>query len=669
MGLSNALNIGTNALLAHQAALNVVGDNISNASNPERSRQRVEFTALPGNRYGQLFFGAGVGIKDVRRVFDQQVENRLQRALSTKGSLARQNDAYEQLETAMNVLGDDTESGLFVSVGGQLDQIFNQLQSLASNASDPSLRSITVSQFDSLASTISKLAEDVRDLRTSFNESIEASVRDINVLIKEIAELNGQIVKAEIGGAISGQANTLRDRRDFLVRNLAEKANVQVNETSTGAVDIRVNGELLVSGNDYFALETVITADRGVEIANVEFALSGGEFRPREGELGGLLIARDDILTSFQSDLDGLARTVINRFNQVHSTGRGLTGLKSVQSNPFTATHALNSELPISMQGTVSHGNNAGTFLVDPNLMGYPAGAPNSDHFVGAKVLFTSGPNEGRTATITAYEPGTGRLDLQPPLLHGIEAGDTFEITSFDYPVENGSFKLNLRNDSTGITDVFDIQIDRDGLPTPPNIDDTTLQEMVDDINTQLSSFYSGNSPVTARITDDFRLEIVSTESEVSFSFSDDTSGFLAAAGINTLFSGNDAFTMALSEQVRDNPALLATATSAFEGDNSNVQRMLDVFNEKLFLGDTTTIQEFYRGVVGTVSVEAATAKELATNQELIAQAAQNARERISGVNIDEEAIDLIKYQRAFQAASRYISVVDELLETLIAIV
>ncbi|MCA8940431.1 MAG: hypothetical protein KDB07_11510, partial [Planctomycetes bacterium] len=124
-----------------------------------------------------------------------------------------------------------------------------------------------------------------------------------------------------------------------------------------------------------------------------------------------------------------------------------------------------------------------------------------------------------------------------------------------------------------------------------------------------------------------------------------------------------------VKEEIRKDSTLLATALSAAPGDNGNVQRMLALGDEKLFNAGTADTQEFYRGIVGTIAVESKTAQELAQNQNLIAQSALNAREVISGVNVDEEAIDLIRYQRAFQAASRYIGVVDQLLQELIALV
>ncbi|MCA8940891.1 MAG: hypothetical protein KDB07_13815, partial [Planctomycetes bacterium] len=357
----------------------------------------------------------------------------------------------------------------------------------------------------------------------------------------QIAQLNEDIVRAEVGGSLQGQANDLRDRRDYLIRELAKITNIETVEQPTGSVDVRVGGNFLVSGNDAFEIELRVHADRGVDIDVPEFAINGNLFAPSEGELGGILAARDDIIPSFMQDLDEMARTFMQTFNEVHSTGRGLNGLTSVTSTAFTPTHVLQNNLPISIQGTVQRGNNVGSFLVDPSLRGFPSGQANAEYFVGAKVLFTSGENEGRSAVISRYDPGSGRLDFNPPLNSPVGPGDSFEITSLDYPIENGSFKLNVRNEVTGITDVFDIEVDRDGLPTAPNLDDTSVQDLINDINTQLNNFYGGNAPVVARINDDYQVQIQAIDNDVSFHFSDDTSGFLAAAGLNTFFGGSNA--------------------------------------------------------------------------------------------------------------------------------
>jgi flagellar hook-associated protein 1 FlgK len=669
MGLFGALNIGKSGIMAHQAALGTVGQNITNASNEAYSRQRVEFATQPSQRFGNSYVGRGVYMSDVRRVFDQQVENRLRSAMSTLGSLTQQRAAFDQLEISVNALGDDVANGTFVSVGGQLDQFYAGLQNLAADPASHSNRAIFVARADALASTIRRLAGDVNNLRASLNETVGSTVRDVNELTREIAGLNDQIVRAEVGQALHGQANDLRDRRDYLVRQLSGLTNISVNEQQTGAIDIRVGGDFLVTGNDWFAVETSVSPDRGIGILQPEIAINGNPFTPREGKLGGALAARDEVIPGFMRDLDELARTLVQTFNEVHSTGRGADGLRSVSSNPFAAPFALNSQLPLSIQGTVQRGNAAGTFLVDAGLKNLPDGVGNAEFLQGTSVLFTSGANLGRTATVTAYDPTTGRVDFTPPLLAGITPGDTYEITGLDYPIENGSFRLNVRNDVTGITDVFDIQVDRTGMPAGGATDDTSLQDMVNDINAQLAAFYQGESPVAARITDDYRLVIESSDADVSFHFSDDTSGFLAAAGINTFFTGRDAMSIGVSAAMTGNPNLLATGLSSLSGDNANVQRMLSLFGERLFDGGTAGFQEFWRGVVGTMGVESKTAQELATNQEVIATAAQNARERISGVNVDEEAIDLIRYQRSFQAASRYLGVVDQMLQELMSIV
>jgi flagellar hook-associated protein 1 FlgK len=669
MGLFGALNIGKTGIMAQQKALETVGHNITNATTEGYSRQRVEMGALPASRFHPNQVGNGVSVMSIRRIFDQQVENRLQQAMSTLGSLSQQRNVYQQLETAVNALGDDPAAGVFVTVGGQVDRLLSELAFLASDPSSAANRAVFIGRADGLSSTVRSLAKDVMGLRESLNESVANSVRDVNQLTREIAQLNDSIVRGELGGTRQGSANDLRDRRDALVRRLSELTNISVNEQQTGAIDIRVGGEFLVTGNDWFALELNTVSDGGIGIANVEFALSGTAFKPTGGQLGGLMAARDDIVPGFLRDLDDMARTMIQTFNEVHTTGRGLSGLTSVSSNAFTAAHALNARLPMSIEGQVGQGSAFGSFLIDPGLRGMPGGTGDAEFLVGAKVLFTTGENAGKSATIAAYDPNNGRIDFNPPMSSEIRPGDRFEVTSLDYGIQNGSFKLNVRNDVTGITDVFDIQVDRNGLPGNGNTDDTSLQDLVSDINGQLAAFYQGNPPVRARITDDYRLVIESIEDDVSFHFTDDTSGFLAAAGINTFFTGHDALTMGVSQAIKDNPALFASGLSSSAGDNGNIQRMIALFNEKLFDGGTSTFQDFWRGVVGTLAVESATARELSVNQEMIATAAQNARERISGVNIDEEAIDLIRHQRSFQAASRYLGVVDQLLQELMGIV
>ncbi|MCC6573966.1 MAG: flagellar hook-associated protein FlgK [Planctomycetes bacterium] len=654
MGLFNALNIGSTAITAQGQALQATGNNIANAATPGYSRQRVDFSTLGSQRQGAVFQGAGVGVLGLRRIVDENVEHRLREADSALGALVRRSSVYSQIETAFDALSD-------VSIGPQLSKFFDAANALSLNPADTAARRVFLQQAQATAATFNQVAQSLQQTRNLTDAQVGATVSDINRLATQIAQLNDQIVRAEVGGTVSAQANDLRDARGRALQELAQLADFHGVEQSNGSVDIVASGGFLVRGGSASKLD----ARQIGGLTQVFFADSGQRFAPTGGALGGLLNARDVATPQFMRELDQLARGMISAVNAVHATGTGGQPLTSILSQPFSAAHALGGA-PLSVAGTVRSAGESGGFLIDAALKGYPSSTPGGspDYFVGANVLITSGARAGETARITGYQPGTGRLTLDPPLA-GLGAGDSFEVTSLAYPVKHGSFDLRVRNSVSGEEDVFNIKLDRDGLPTPPATDDTTLSEMVADINGQLAARFGANPPITARITTDLRLELVSTAADYGFSFGNDTSGFLAAAGINTLFAGNNAANIAVEQRVMDWPELLATGVAGLAGDNSTIAALAALQSGGLMAGGAT-LESFYQGMIGTLGVQSAEARELAENQDVVRTAFANEREAISGVNLDEEAVNLMTHQRAFQAASRYLAIVDDLLNNLL---
>jgi flagellar hook-associated protein 1 FlgK len=613
---------------------------------------------INSQRYGSAFYGAGIGVKGVTRLHDRVVETRMRDATTRLASLIQQNTAYSRLETALDTLSDR-------SIGVRMSEFFNAANAMTQNPQEMAARRTFLQQSQALSETLNANRASINDARAQTNGEIGAAVGNINRISREVADLNDQIMRAEVGGTINAQANDLRDRRDLRLRALSELVDMRVIEQKNGSVDVVTGGGYLVRNHSAYELETEPTTDRGVVIHELRFAESGQAFRPTGGTLGGMLEARDKVLPQFLGDLDRIARALITAANLAHSTGSSLTPMRSVQSQSFAAPHALGNA-PLAVNGVAQRAADNGSWILAPELKGYPGNVPGGtpDFFKGAKVLFTSGERAGESAVIREYDPVTGKLGFEPPL-GGISAGDSFQVTSLEYPVKHGSFELVLSNAAQQTEDRFNIELDLDGLPTPPATDDTTLQELVADINDQLAAKYGANPPVAARITQDMRLELVSTHADVSFRFESDTSGFLAAAGINTLFTGRDAGNIAVRTELLNSPDKLALSASGLPGDNGVALQLAGIQSAMLLGNGSATLEDYFQGMVGALGVQAAEARELAENQGVVLTAIENERAAISGVNLDEEAVALITHQRAFQAAARYLAVVDELMATL----
>jgi len=231
------------------------------------------------------------------------------------------------------------------------------------------------------------------------------------------------------------------------------------------------------------------------------------------------------------------------------------------------------------------------------------------------------------------------------------------------YPPQSGSFYITVSDDATHTPVAYRIDIAMDGQGGG-----TTLDSLIADLNAQVSG-------LTASATSDKRLSLSAADG-FSFTFGydgqqgrADTSHVLAALGMNTFFTGSDARNIAVNETIQNDPSLLAAATVFLPGDGANAGRIaaLDVAGSGTLGG--VSILEFHNSMANSVAAAAA-----AANGDLEASAAvfsslQSQKEAISGVNLDEEAIALLKYERAFQGATRFVRVVDDLLAELVALV
>lgn len=643
MALFTALNTAVGALLAQTAALQTVGHNVANANTPGYSRQRVEFETNHANDFQRFQVGAGVRIARVRRIVDESLEIRLRGATADLGRISVEAGALDRLESIFNALSDtDLASGL--------DKFFEGIEDVAQNPEDLSARAQLIAQGETLAQGFKFLDEQIRDARESFNNEILLDIDRINLLTEEIARLNQAVTQAENGGFDIDAANDLRDRRELRIKELSDIVGVTALENSRGQVNVLVGSSYIVFGNQSFDLTNSDVPDAGILASTVIFASGVGLFDPTSGRIAGLIQARDGVYKDFQRDLNVLANSIIFEVNRVQSTGQGL-----IRFRDLTSEHAISdAAFPIAIAGNVSQASTLNT-IIDDTLIGFP-------DLAGRSLLVLDGRNAMERRTITAFDAVTGTITLDEPMRNPMAINDRFQVGELEFPVVNGSFELVVTNELSGSQTSTVITVDLDkSLAAGPVITDETLTSIV----AQLSAV---DPSITASIGLDGRLNITSANNDIRFSFANDTSGFVAAIGLNTFFSGTRASTMGVNQNLKADPSLLSAALTNNPGDNSNAVRLSDLRNQPVVLG-RVTFEEAIQDMFGSLGAITREARDRQANQSLITQQLENQRQRISGVNIDEEATNLIIFQRAFQASARLIVVVDRLLETLINIV
>mgnify|MGYP001422674718 CR=1 FL=1 len=659
--LFRALSVGTNALEANQSALQTIGHNIANANTEGYHRQRAHLSATPSYDFFLNQIGTGVSVDRVRRALDVTLERSVRESLGQQASYQKRMETLTRIEDVFN----EFNTGALTH---SLQDFFDALGDLSTHPEDQGARVQLVGMGEILADRIQYIGSRLQMERSQLNDTIESAVMQMDEYTSQVASLNQEIVVLENGGSDNGSANDLRDRRDLFVQRIGEMLDIRVTESSNGSLNVSHNGIFLVSGGSYFPSGTSLTIDDGV--AESALSVGGAPLSPSSGSLHGLLEARDNLVPHFENQLRDFSRTLGFEFNKIHSSGFGtqlystLTSTESLHDKNLSSS-AAGGGVPLAVRGQISTGGFTNQFN-DTTF----SGATN-DRFVGLEVLVLTGSNAGERRTVTDYVDATGQFIFEESFDHNFTAGDTYQISSLPFEVQNGSFDITFLQDSTGVEKTFTIDVDLDGAPSgaasPPFHDDDHLQDIVNDINSQLQTFYgAGSEPIVAEITSDNRFRLRNQISGYSFGFSNDTSHLLAAVGMGTFFTGDNARNFALNDLISQNAGLVATGNTTRAGNNQVALQLAGIRDKTVFDGTPSTLSTYLTSLLSDLGTQTAGARELHENQSVLTDNLDNRRQQISGVNIDEEATELIRFQRAFQGAARFIRVIDELLATLI---
>ncbi len=234
----------------------------------------------------------------------------------------------------------------------------------------------------------------------------------------------------------------------------------------------------------------------------------------------------------------------------------------------------------------------------------------------------------------------------------------TDSAAGLDFPPVHGSFQLHVTQRSTGLRTSSEIDIDLDGI-NPAG--DTTLNSLAAAIDAL------GN--VSASVTAGGRLQITSASGDFEISFSDDTSGVLASLGINTYFAGGDATNIAVSQAIRDNVGYVAAGRGHIAGDNRNALSLVALRETPLESLGGVNLTELWGRQVESTAISLNQARRQVESDSVVRQSLEAQQQQTGGVNTDEEAINLLSFQRVFQASARFLQIVDDLMTTVLDLI
>jgi flagellar hook-associated protein 1 FlgK len=342
LGLFGSLNMASRSLQTQMTGVEVAGQNLANINTTGYSRQRVQIATSTDLSTGLGQQGTGATAVAIQQVVSSLLNNQIQGQQSVSSYWSAQQSTLQSAQTDLNEFLDGTGSTDSTSassdstsssgLSGQLSGLFSAFSSLATSPTSLTARQAVVNQAQNLASTFNQISSQLTQMQSSLNASVGTDVSSANEQLSNIAGLNQQITFAEFGG---GNANDLLDEREQALENLSQLTDITTSTETSGAVDVSIGGQTLVSGGQ--VLDTLQTYDAGSGNLLVQTA-SGTNLTLAGGSIQGTIDARDGTLATLQNNVSTLASNLITQVNTVHGGGYSLTG--STGADFFSGTDA-----------------------------------------------------------------------------------------------------------------------------------------------------------------------------------------------------------------------------------------------------------------------------------------------------------------------------------------
>lgn len=623
---SGLLGIGTSGLNAAQRALATTGHNIANINTDGYSRQRAQFATLPAQYSGSGYVGNGARVTTIERMYDEFIQGQLRTTTTSSNYFSTAHGFFSRVD---NLLADPS-AGL--SPG--LQNFFASVQQLGNDPTSSANRTVLISEAESLVDRFKFLNQNLRDQQAIVDGQIGTVVSEINSLTASIADLNMQIVNAQGRGQ---PPNDLLDQRDQLVLELSRFVDVSTVMQDDGSMSVFIGkGQAVVLGNRSTALDAVSSVP-GMPL-EIRYGTGSGSVditrQMSGGTLGALLDVRT-VLDETQNELGRVAVTMTIAFNNQHRLGLDLNG--DLGGDFFTIADP---EVLVG-SGTVS-----GKPLVQFDQAGL-AGLTANDY----RLTFDG------TDWQLSRQPGGASVPLPPPDADGWVRVDGLKIQLPDPAtvVEGDNFLIRpTRGAAQGINVA---------ITQPEKLAAATA------IITTPDAGNTGNAQVQSLSAVD--------ASAFSTWFMDDTSGDLVfgATDFEQISTGVwraeiEGVEMILSGEPQAGDTFTVSKNDNFGvGDNRNALALSLVQSTNYLDSGRTSIEGAYNSLIGQVGTMTRQAEVAAKAQAQLLADAWAQRESISGVNLDEEAANLLRFQQAYQASAQIIAVTNTLFDTLIGVV
>jgi flagellar hook-associated protein 1 FlgK len=643
MSLFESLNVATRGLTSSQLAINVTGQNITNAHTEGYSRKRIEQAAewRRDGSYGQM--GFGVEVYSINRVRDQFIDRLVNEESTRYGYYSIKDSSYARIE---DIFAEPREFAL----NSLLNAFWNGWADVANNPESAGAREALRSTTESLVTQFHSVTTQLRSYKETINDEIEARVHKINEIAAGIHRCNVIISGSE--GAIGNKANDTRDQRDLLLQQLAQLVDVDYFEDDHGILNVSTNGQMLVSAarnHELVMRRTELTEKDGYQYSRVEvsFALTGTAFEPKQGELRALMDVRDVDIPKYENYINELAKGLITEVNKIHQDGYTLSGLTFIDffdSEPQNL-NAANIKLGQAIKNDINNiaaGTGGKRKSVDDSLK-YDHQTVKSDYANLNNIRLYD-----NYSSLTIFDNST---EPPTPLVEGT-----------DYDIGTGPDRLLTFNTSITGPITIETTYDNSAYVVPHLEPGAVAYDVLDlkSINENYRFIYKDSLEIS--VINDYGNKVPLQEGkdyDVDYN-----------TGIITFkYSATNAFDK-LGTQVYINFDYHETGYGG-PGDGDNALLLSQLRNKLLMQGDvfgnsTQTINQFYSGMLGRLGVERNDAAAGLETRAFALQQLMTRQDEVMGVNLDEEIADLIRYQHTYQASARFLTTVNTMLETLL---
>ena len=611
------IEIGKRSLMAHSTQIQTAGHNISNADTEGYSRQRVivksfepiyrpdlERAMVPGQ------IGQGCDVESINRIKDELLESRIVEQKNVESYWETRDKYYSMIESVYNEPND-------VSVRTNMDKFWQGWQELSTYPESDAARLAVVVRGQTLTNSIQQQYKSLRGIGDQINGDIEAVVKQVNGLSRQIASVNGEIVRSK---GLGDNPNDLMDRRDLLVEKLSSLINVTVTQKDPDEFMVHTDGQIIVQGSLARQIETVGQLDNN-GYGKLMWSDTKLDAEFHGGTLGALVELRDkDIRTEIQS-LNTMALNFADLVNDVH---RNAIGKNNTTGLDFFVQH----DFVENVNGNYDR---------------------NGDGVEDTSYIFRM--------------TGTNALKMQEQI--GLSGTMTINGASGNIDVAYFS------------TDTVEDVINR-----------------INDSNGEVKAYLDRNSCLVLKATSSKGMEnpdFVIRHVEDSGMFLTGYSGILQGSGADNAYDFNraNAVDVLAGAQFAVSPVLnpsayievngliqndVSSVAAAFKNsqgfaepsDGRAAVEMAAIRNTKIMIGSQRTFDDYFADTITNVGLKGEQAQNQLATQNKIMGDLRDLRDSISGVNIDEELADIIKFQHGYNVAAKFISVQDELLDTLI---